>query len=192
MRDKGKMVCNLELMRQKVNEKAKLKTEEIGRKKKKNREFKQPEHDENMNSIIQEKFAPHSRRKIMWAVNLYSNWHSNRIYIPGCPPEIVNANLECVNAFAKSDLCYSMIHFVREVKKLDGIEYPPNTIRELVIMVQMYLHERGVFWKLLDEAAFVCLRNSMDKTMKERHSAGLGVCKSSDVISLEHENKLFN
>ena len=38
-----------------------------------------------------------------------------------------------------------MSRFVREVRKLDGGKYPPNTVRELVIMVQMYLHERGFF-----------------------------------------------
>ena len=78
-------------------------------------------------------------------MNLYSSCRSKRIEIPGCSPQIVNANLEFVNSFAKSDLCYSMIRFVREVKKIDGSDYPPNSIHDLVIMVEMYLHEKGVY-----------------------------------------------
>ena len=84
------------------------------------------------------------------------------------------------------------LRFVREVKKLDGSEYPPNTVRELVIMIQMHLHENSVFWKLLDQPQFLTLRNVVDNTMKERHCAGLGKRRSSDIISLDHENKLFN
>ena len=38
----------------------------------------------------------------------------------------------------------------------------------------MFLHERGLFWKLLDKEAFVSLRNSVANTMKERHFFGLG------------------
>ena len=86
---------------------------------------------------------------------------------PGCSPQIVSVNLEFVGMFSKFDLCGAPSHFVREVRKLDGSNFPPNTIRKFVIMIKMYLHERNVFWKLLDEVAFVCLHNVMDNTMKE-------------------------
>ena len=67
-----------------------------------------------------------------------------------------------------------------------------NTIRELVVMIQMYLHERNLFWKLYDDTEFAYLKNCVDNTMKERHSIGLGVRKSSDIITLSQEDKLFN
>ena len=52
----------------------------------------------------------------------------------------------------------------------------------MIIMVQMHLHENNVFWKLFDNAEFVTLRNVVDNTMKERHSQGLGVRRSCDII----------
>ena len=107
-------------------------------------------------------------------------------------PQIVNANLDMLGSFSPYDLCYSLSRFVGEVKKIDGSDYPPNTVRELVIMIQMYLHENCVFRKLLDQVKFLILRNVVDNTMKEYHSAGLGVRRSSDIITLDHENKLFN
>ena len=105
--------------------------------------------------------------------------------------QIVRADLNDVENLNSSDLCYSMCRFCVEIKKIDGKEYPPKTIRELVIMVQMYLNERGIYWKLLEHQDFVNLRNVVDNTMKERHSIGLGVCTSAEVISLQHENVLF-
>ena len=72
------------------------------------------------------------------------------------PCEIVDANLDLVGSFTKSDLCFAMCRFVREVKKIDGSEYPPNTIREIVLMIQMHLHQnemmnltRIMWWMLL-------------------------------------------
>ena len=58
-------------------------------------------------------------------------------------------------------------------------------------MVQMYLHENTLFWKLLDGDEFMCLRNVVDNTMKERHAMGLGIKQSSEVISLAHEDIMF-
>ena len=149
--------------------------------------MKLPEDDKNIENMTLKKFAPQSKRKIVWAVNLYNDWCRNRIGTPGCNAQIVDADLGNIGVFAKSYLAFSLMRFVREVKKIDVTEYPPNTLCELVIMIQMYLHERGLFWKLLER-----LRNIIDNTMKERHVEGLGVHKSSDVIRLEDEDKLFN
>ena len=190
--DGEQMIRSLELVWEKVEEKTREMQAKKGLKKRKSHEFKQPELDKNITEFGMKRFAPQSRRKIVWAVNLYGDWRRERIGILETGLQILNANLDKVYSFVKSDLCYSLSRFVREVKKLDGTEHPPNTVRELVIMIQMYLHEKGIFWKLLDEGQFVTLCDVVDNTMKERHSAGLGVRKSSDIISLEHKSKMFN
>ena len=185
------MCRNLDLVQQKVNDKVHWKTEVMAQKKNYH-EFKKPESYINIDQFSKKRFAPQSRRKILWAVNLYTDWRKNRIVMAGCSLQIVNANLESVGIFAKGDLCHSLSCFVREVKKIDGSDYPPNTVRELVLMIQMFSHEKGVFWKLLDDVQFAGLCDVVDNTMKECHAAGLGVRKSSDIISLENEEKLFN
>ena len=76
--------------------------------------------------------------------------------------------------------------------KIDGNEYPPNMIREIIIMIQMYLNEQSIYWKLLEDSQFIALRNVVDNTMKERHSEGLGVRKSSEIISVDNEELLFS
>ena len=55
----------------------------------------------------------------------------------------------------------------------------------------MFLHEQGLYWKLLDGHSFKKLRNVLDNVMKQRTASGLGVRVSSSVISLEQENVMF-
>ena len=39
-----------------------------------------------------------------------------------------------------------------------GGEYPSNTIWEIIVMIQMYLHENSIYWKLFDDQKFwVCI-----------------------------------
>ena len=157
----------------------------------KTREFKDPEDDSAIANVSNKVFAPESQRKIKWAVNLYCQWRVNRIAKPFCPNQIINANLDFLVHVTQVDLAYSLCRFIREVKKLDGSDYPPNTLREMIVMIQMYLQFNGVNWKLLDGACFVGLRNVLDNTMKQRHAAGLGVRKSSEIITPNVERKLL-
>ena len=189
--ENDRMIRNLDVLQKKVNDVAASKRQGGGNNAAKIREFKQPEHDDNIEQCSKKKFAPQSKRKIMWAVNLYGQWRLHRLREGIVPVEAVNANLDLLGSFSQHDLSFSLSRFVREVKKLDGSDYPLNTLRELVIMIQMHLHENSIFWKLLDQPEFLTLRNVVDNTMKERHAAGLGVHKSSDIITLDQEDTLF-
>ena len=93
--------------------------------------------------------------------------------------------------FSPGDLEFCLCRFALEIKKVDGSEYPLNTIREIIIMIQMHLHENNVNWKLLDGECFGCLRNVIDNIMKERTANGLGVRQSSSIISLAQEDVMF-
>ena len=57
--------------------------------------------------------------------------------------EIINANLNSVFGFAQQDLAYALSCFIMEVKKIGGGNYPPNTLRKIIIMIQTYIHEMG-------------------------------------------------
>ena len=157
--------------------------------KKKKREFKESEPNQIIIDCSSRKFAQNSNNKIKWAVNLYSDWRVNRLKKYCGDVEIVRSDLDRLNQFSKTDLNFALCRFI---KKLDGNDYSPNTLRKIVIMVQMYLQKNGIFWKLLDQSEFVQLCNVLDNTMKERHATGLGVCQSSKIITLDHENKMFN
>ena len=55
----------------------------------------------------------------------------------------------------------------------------------------MFFHESGLCWKILDNEQLIDLHNVLDNTMKGRHSMGLGLCESAEIITIDYENKLF-
>ena len=103
---------------QKVAEKKELKKpvmdgEDVRSNRNKARLFKLPENDTSIQEVSQKKFAPQSCRKIRWAVNLYSDSHSNRLRLPGVSTEISQANLEMLYSFTNYNLAFSLLRFVR-------------------------------------------------------------------------------
>ena len=50
-----------------------------------------------------------------------------------------------------------MCIFITKVIKVNREDYPPNTVKELVYCIQMFLHAKRVFWYLLDRSDVVFL-----------------------------------
>ena len=145
----------------------------------KKRTYHRPDSEAKINELKHKNFAFQSKKKIRWCVNMYDDWRRERMLDPYIPREICSANLNALFTFSEGDLDYSLARFIREVKKVDGTDFPPNSLREIIIMIQMYLHENLISWKLLDGDNFSVLRNMVDNTMKERTAQGLGVRRSS-------------
>ena len=78
---------------------------------------------------------------------------------------------------------------------MNGTNFPPKTIYELVICIQMYLEQNGIFWKLLDDKDkhFISLKYTCDNAMKERAESGLGnVVRQAEVLSYDQESLLWD
>ena len=165
--------------------------EEIGGIYNKKRCFKAPISEDKIYELSNKTFASESCRKIKWAVKMFNEWRISRMKEIFVNAEIRRCDLNFPQEINKDDLCFALSRFVREVKHVDNNEFPPNTLREIVVMVQMYLQQGGVNWKLLDDREFCTLRNVLDNTMKERHAQGFGVRQSAAIISLENEEKMF-
>ena len=157
----------------------------------KRRVFKEAQTADKIHELSYKNFSDMSKKKMLWVVNLFNDWRINRMKQVLVERQIRDTDLAFVNQFSEGDLAYCLCRFICEIKKIDGDDYPPNTLREIVIMIQMYLHQNGLFWKLLDGEEFIGLRNVLDNTMKERHALGLGVRESCTVITVEKENELF-
>ena len=136
---------------------------------------------------------PESKKKIRWAVNMYCDWRRNRIAKTAVPHQSIRADLDDLYNVKQNDLCYSLLCFIGEVKKVDKSEFPPNSLKEIIVMIQMFLNEHGVYWHLLDTQSvnFQCLRNVVDNLMRQRTAMGLGTRVSSTVISLGQEEYMF-
>ena len=104
--------------------------ENVGGSKKVRHTFKEPTEQNIIKELSNKNFAPQSKKKIRWAVNMYSDWRANRLRNSIVPSEIINVNLDNVFGFAQQDLAYALSCFISEVKKIGGGDYPPNTLRE--------------------------------------------------------------
>ena len=61
------------------------------------------------------------------------------------PQQIIDADLSFAKQFSKNDLSFGLSHSIREVKKLDTSDYPPNTLSKIDVMIQMHLNQNGLF-----------------------------------------------
>jgi hypothetical protein len=83
--------------------------------------------------------------------------------------------------------------FICEVRKQDCTEYPPKTLYELVIALQMFLAKNGKEYRFLHDGRFVQIKNTLDNKMAERTRAG-GKKKprKCDILTEDHEEKLWS
>ncbi len=111
-------------------------------------------------------------------------------------PDLIQiwADLDDLSILEKSTLSYTLCCLITEIKKISGEDFPPKTLYEMIICVQMYLETHTIFWKLLDDTnpAFTQLKFTCNNIIKERASGGLGsVVRQAEVLSYEDEDFLW-
>ncbi len=79
------------------------------------------------------------------------------------------------------------------MKNLNGENYPLQIFYQMIISLQMFLESEQIYWKLLskEDPTFIDLFFTVDNLMNECTREGLGCIESSDVISIEKENKIW-
>ena len=90
-------------------------------------------------------------------------------------------------------MCYALCRFISETKKESGADFPPKTLRHIILAIQMYLESLGFMWKLVDGVEFVNLKLCLDNVMKEKAAMGLGrVVKQAEAFNFSDIEKLWN
>ena len=131
----------LNVMEEEVSEKSDVSDDT---KKKQIRKFKQNSNEKDIESVSKRKFAPESNHKIKWVLNMYNEWRTYRMRQQNCPVEVDRCDLsseECT--FSEADLSFVLARFIHEIKKIYDTDYPPNTLRGVIIMIQMCLNQKG-------------------------------------------------
>ena len=94
--------------------------------------------------------------------------------------------------FTVEEINYAMPRFIAEVRKQDGSLYPPNSLWQLVVGLQIYLRMKGRPVIFLNYDNFAQVKYSLDYHMKERREKGLGVDKKqAEIITYEMEEVLW-
>ena len=106
----------------------------------------------------------------------------------------ITLDIDRPKMITKPALCYALCHFITETRKINGQDYPPKPIYEMIVCMQMYLETQGLFWKLLDDKDyhFIQLHYTCDNLMKERVKSGMGTfIKQAQVLSYNDEKFLW-
>ena len=89
------------------------------------------------------------------------------------------------------DLNFALSHFILEVRKKLGKEYPAETLYEIVICLQLFMIMNGRVFKLLEEK-FACVHNTLDNRMKQLTKMGCVKPRNkARIITLEEEEMLW-
>ena len=153
--------------------------------------FKEPMSLAEMENLSCRSFAQNIENKISWAVDLYRRWWSQRVHHPDCDSRIIWASIDNLKQVSKGNLAFAISAFIGEVKKQDFTEYPGSMLYQIVLCLQFFCEKNGLKHKLLDDREFIGLWYTLDNIMKERARSGLGLKKSSDVISMTDEDKMW-
>ncbi len=110
----------------------------------------------------------------LWTCTIHGMFQGTEIQIL-CQFKLISTILRL---WRRELLSYSLCQFITEIKKITGNEYPPKTIYEMIVCIQMHLESYRIFWKLLNNAdkAFIQLCYTCNNLMKEKAAGGLGSC----------------
>ena len=90
------------------------------------------------------------------------------------------------------EINYSLSRFICEVRKVDGSEYPADTLYSIIISIQLHLEKCNLKYKLLCDTEFQQIHHTLDNIMKQRAKSGVGQTKKqAQVITVEEEDALW-
>ena len=128
-------------------------------------------------------------KKMRWAVTVFRAWVSarNTLQEERCPDDLLEV------AYPDDALARWLSLFTIETRRIDGTEYPPRTLHNILAALLRYMREINPFVpNFLDEkcAQFSCLHRTMDSMLHRLRSKGIGIAvKHASVISKEEEAK---
>ena len=103
------------------------------------------------------------------------------------------SNVPFIEEMDKETLSYWLSRLILEVRKVDGHEYPPNTLHHIVCGIIRHVKATtipGVDW--FKDIEFATLRGSLDGEMKRLQSQGKGSThKQAEPLSLDEEELMW-
>ena len=153
---------------------------------KKDTHFAAPRTDAELQQAQKLAVPKTTQKSTQWAANIWKEWSAQRrdMITRNWPPHLLIQNT--------SQLDYWLSMFVLELRRRDGLPYPPNTLYSMCCGLMRYvrdLHPEVNFFKQPEFAGF---RKSLDGEMKRLRQSGLGVTKKqAEPITSQEENSLW-
>ena len=119
-----------------------------------------------------------------YCLRQWEAWRQNRNSIHPEVPTLLEMNEE--------SLSHWLTRFVLEVRKMDGTEYPPNTLHHIVCGIMRHLRNENYTVDIFKDKEFSQFRSSLDAEMKRLQSKGIGsVHKQAEPFTKEEEELLW-
>ena len=97
-----------------------------------------------MENLTRKTFSDETMKKVNWVRRMYTDWRNYRNGSPSL--ESVECDIEDISNLNKESLNKAICKFITEVKKVDGSDYPPCTMYDIVICLQFWLDSNGIMW----------------------------------------------
>ena len=88
---------------------------------------------------------------------------------------------------------YALCHFITEIKKLDGTEYPGKTLYDIVICLQFHLECLGFAFKLINRDQFRDVKYTLGNIIKQQVASGIGLSvRQAQVLSVTDKDYMWS
>ena len=122
-----------------------------------------------------------TRRSVDKWVNVYKKWATQ---------QSINQNLEYFDGDYLDEV---LRKFYTEVRKKDGTDYEPESLRVMQSSLQRHLAEVGSNWNILKDSKFIESRRILESKSRTLKELGMGKKKhSSDTLRVEDEDILWS
>ena len=154
------------------------------------RPFKEPLPAEAMRELSHKNFSAETLKKVRWVQKMYHEWRS---YRHSLGLEYITCDLEDCATITGASLAFALCHYITQVKKVDGSDFPAKSLYDIVICVQFHLECLGFAFCLVNNPYFSELKYTLDNTMKERVQSGIGLSlRQAEVLSVIDEDNLWS
>ena len=135
-----------------------------------------------MSKLACKNFLDETLKKVTWVRRMFSQWRLD--HNKNSMDETIMCDLDDHETITEDNLVFAMCRFIREIKKMNGEQFPAKTLYEIVMCMQFHLESIGFLWHLLSDNLFVDLKFTLDNVMKERASLNVGgPVKKAEVLS---------
>ena len=122
---------------------------------------------------------------------MYTDWKEYRNSLGNVSD--IHCDLNDVSTINEYSLKFALCRFLTEVRKVDGSEFPPKTMYDIIMCVQFHLETLGFSWRLISDEQFQEVKFTLDNIMKQRTAQGIGISvRKSDVLNLTDEDILWS
>lgn len=136
------------------------------------------------------RYSDSTKKKGNWAFNVYFDWKVQRNLKALKDPSM--KHIGDITEMSKEDMAYALKRFILEVRKKTGEYYPSDTLYDLFVSLQIYLHMAGRMIKFFDDVDFQEVVYVLDNQMKYLASQGYTAPREkAQTIEVDDEEKMW-